>query len=421
MGSEFSQVQGRAVQKSDQVSVDYYAILSRAVEASKDNPGQVRGAIYDLARSSLHREILWQNPSVSDEELHAHTLALEDAIKRVEAEHSVNFDNHVFRAGESAGSLEPPRVVELQSDPEPAQQPEPSAETSTQVVILAPEPPMAMQSGPMLRSAPDIVVDYHPPSRDVRHAPEPPGRIRNGIGSFVQLTGAALLAVAIFAVMTGQLDIRWLGHKQQQAAIAPPAPSAVTPAPVAAVPAIAAPAPPPFPLPATYGVYAVNNDKLVELEKFAIRVPDPRVLISPEIREPSRITLPDGKVSFVVFRRELANGAPEKVAVRVVAKIAREMTFTDGKASTSNVENLWRIRNNAFDFRVSPFGDNRDLIVIKPDADFVFPAGRYALVLNGQGYDFSVAGPITSPLQCLERIETLNGAIYSECRNPKVN
>jgi hypothetical protein len=105
----------------------------------------------------------------------------------------------------------------------------------------------------------------------------------------------------------------------------------------------------------------------------------------------------------------------------VIAKIAREMTFTDGKASTSNVENLWRIRNNAFEFKVAPLTDSRDMIVIKPDADFVFPAGRYALVLNGQGYDFTVAGPITSPLQCLERIETVNGAMYSECRNPPVN
>lgn len=398
MGSDFSDAQGRAVEP---ITVDYYAILSRAIEAAKDDPGKTRSAIYDLARTSLHREILWQNASVTDAELKAHELALEDAIRRVEVEHSEAFDNHIFQ---------PDEVRHLETPSEP----------KGQVVILAPEPPMAMQSGPMLRAAPDIIVDYHPPSREFAHAPEPAqGRVRNGIGSFVQLTGAALLAVAIFALMTGQLDIRWLNKKtQQQTAVEPP--------PVAQAPKLAASAvapkeaASPFPLPATYGVYALNNDKLVELDKFSIRVPDPRVLISPEIREPSRVTLPDGKVSFVVFRRDLANGAPEKVAVRVVAKIAREMTFTDGKASTNTVENLWRIRNNAFDFRVSPLGDNRDLIAIKPDTDFVFPAGRYALVLNGQGYDFSVAGPITSSLQCLERIETVNGAMYSECRNTQV-
>jgi hypothetical protein len=48
----------------------------------------------------------------------------------------------------------------------------------------------------------------------------------------------------------------------------------------------------------------------------------------------------------------------------------------------------------------------------------VLPAGRYALAFGGFGYDFSVAGPVTAPAQCMERAETVNGMIYSECRNP---
>jgi hypothetical protein len=481
MGSEFSGAQGRAVVP---VTVDYFAVLSRAIEASRTNPGQLRDAIYNMARVNLRREIVWQNPAISEAELDTHLLALEDAIQRVEATHSGTYDNLVFRPddprhliealnlepsaeappatdvqieqtqeqvqeqvwampepqAEPATAFEPdpapvvdvepyveperPRAIDLDAQFEPVNEHEPPADSRCEIVILEPELPMAMQSGPMLRAAPNIIVDYHPPSHDIAYAPEPPPRrvIRNSIGSFVQLTAAALLAVAIFAVMTGQLDIRWLAKKPQQAAVQPPAPDVVVPKVAASAAVSKETAPPlPFPLPATYGVYAVSNDKLVELDKFSIRVPDPRVLISPEIREPSRVTLTDGNVSFVVFRRELANGAPEKVVVRVVAKIAREMTFTDGKAATNNVENLWRIRNNAFDFKVSPLGDNRDLIAIKADAGFVFPPGRYALVIGGQGYDFSVAGPITSPQQCLERIETVNGAMYSECRNSQVN
>lgn len=501
MGSEFSKARARAVST---VTVDYYAVLSRAIEASKADPGQLRHAIYDMARVNLHREILWQNPAISDTELKVHLLALEDAIQRVEATHSEDYDNLVFRPDDPRHLIEvlndqpgaeTPHVVEAQiaeapvelepqpqPEPEPHPLPEPEpvaapdpwaelisvlpqsapppafepyveparahaidldaaqfeavnerdlpAESRGELVILTPEPPMAMQSGPMLQAAPDIIVDYHPPSREFAYLPPPPNRIRNSIGSFIQLTAAALLAVAIFAAMTGQLNIRWIGGKQQQAAAVPPAPQAPAPAPVSAPPpetavpasvAPAAPAPPPFPLPATYGVYALNNDRLVELDRLTIRVPDARIPISTEIREPSRVALPDGKVSFVVFRRELANGAPEKVQVRVIAKVAREMTFTDGKAKTNNVDNLWRVRNNAFDFKVAPVNDNRELIVIRPEADFVLPAGRYALILNGLGYDFAVAGPITSPLQCLERIETVNGGMYSECRNPKLN
>ena len=326
-------------------------------------------------------------------------------------------------------NLRPPVQSISMLSSKPMNERDPPAELRGELVILTPEPPMAMQSGPMLQAAPDIVIDYHPPSREFAYPPEPPRRIRNGIGSFIQLTAAALLAVAIFAAMTGQLNIRWIGNKQQQAAAVPPASQAPASAPISAPPETAVPAgvapaaaaQPPFPLPATYGVYALNNDKLVELDRLAIRVPDARIPISTEIREPSRVALPDGKVSFVVFRRELANGAPEKVQVRVIAKVAREMTFTDGKAKTNNVDNLWRIRNNAFDFKVAPVNDNRELIVIRPEADFVLPAGRYALILNGQGYDFAVAGQITSPLQCLERIETVNGGMYSECRSPKLN
>jgi len=509
MGSEFSKAQGRAVST---VTVDYYAVLSRAIEASRANPGQLRRAIYDMARVNLHREILWQNPAISDTELKVHLLALEDAIQRVEATHSADYDNLVFRPDDprhliealnDQSRVETPHVVEVQSEdapvepePEPQFQPEPEpephpephplpepepvaapdpwaelisvlpqsapqpefepyvepararaidldaaqfeavnerdlpAESRGELVILTPEPPMAIQSGPMLQAAPDIIVDYHPPSREFAYLPPPPpNRIRNSIGSFIQLTAAALLAVAIFAAMTGQLNIRWIGGKQQQAAAVPPVSQTPAPAPVSSPPETAVPAsvtpaaaaPLPFPLPATYGVYALSDDKLFELDRLTIRVPDARIPISTEIREPSRVALPDGKVSFVVFRRELANGAPEKVQVRVIAKVAREMTFTDGKAKTNTVDNLWRVRNNAFDFKVAPVNDNRELIVIRPESDFVLPAGRYALILNGLGYDFSVAGQITSPLQCLERIETTNGGMYSECRNPKLN
>lgn len=50
--------------------------------------------------------------------------------------------------------------------------------------------------------------------------------------------------------------------------------------------------------------------------------------------------------------------------------------------------------------------------------DFVLPAGRYALVIKGQAYDFTVAGPITDAAQCLERVDAANGTFYAECGRP---
>jgi hypothetical protein len=43
------------------------------------------------------------------------------------------------------------------------------------------------------------------------------------------------------------------------------------------------------------------------------------------------------------------------------------------------------------------------MLMIRPEnADFVFPAERYGLVIKGQAYDFTVTGPITEAAQCLE-------------------
>ena len=42
--------------------------------------------------------------------------------------------------------------------------------------------------------------------------------------------------------------------------------------------------------------------------------------------------------------------------------------------------------------------------------------GRYALVLKGLAYDFSVAGSVTDSRQCLERVVADNGQFYTECK-----
>ena len=82
-----------------------------------------------------------------------------------------------------------------------------------------------------------------------------------------------------------------------------------------------------------------------------------------------------------------------------------------------NIEDSWTIRNVSYDFRVAPVSENSEMLLIRPEnPDFVFPAGRYGLVIKGQAYDFTVAGPITETAQCLEGVEASNGTFYSECR-----
>jgi hypothetical protein len=177
---------------------------------------------------------------------------------------------------------------------------------------------------------------------------------------------------------------------------------------------------PPFPLPSDYGVYALSKEALSELQLLPEQVPDKRVAMSTPVSQPSRTTLADGKAKFVVFRRDIAGNAPDRMDVRVVARVVRALTFdAKGKASFSPVSDAWNIRNKSYEFRVRPVAGNPEMLLVQPEnADFALPPGRYVLVLKNQGYDFTVAGKITDPAQCLERTDAANGAFYSDCQNP---
>jgi hypothetical protein len=182
-----------------------------------------------------------------------------------------------------------------------------------------------------------------------------------------------------------------------------------------------------LPLPSRYGVYAISKGQLHELEPLRFRPPDPRVRVSAEITKPSTTVLPDGKIAFVVFRQELASGSQQKVAVhvglqhkvtvRVVARVARKVTFEAKKSMSVDVQNSWRIRSDSYDFSVGPLGNNPEMVAVRPSlADFVLPAGRYALIFGTRAYDFTVEGPVTDRAHCLENVISSNGQIFTECR-----
>jgi hypothetical protein len=172
-----------------------------------------------------------------------------------------------------------------------------------------------------------------------------------------------------------------------------------------------------IPLPTAYGVY-LSNGKLTALELLPLKVPDPRVAISASILTPSQAHLPAGQLQFVIYRRDLLNHAPDRVSVRAVAQVMRALTFgREGKSSYTNVELV--VRGNSYQMSVAPAADSPEMIVILPEREnFSFPAGRYALVLRREAYDFTIDGPIHDAAHCLERTDAVGGAVYSECPNP---
>jgi hypothetical protein len=138
------------------------------------------------------------------------------------------------------------------------------------------------------------------------------------------------------------------------------------------------------------------------------------------ITKASKTIVADGHVSFIAYRRDLATSAPDRVVVRVIAKVKRSLAIdSTAKARVSAVEDAWAIRNSSYEFRVSPIPDSSEMILLHPEeANFVLPAGRYAMVLNGLSYDFTVLGEVVESVQCLERTIAANGTFYSECRKP---
>jgi hypothetical protein len=370
--------------------VDFSLVLSRVIGAVKDDPAQLRDAVYELARFKLQREAWLRDPPMERAEMRRVMQALEGAIARVE---TISAKHDELAALQSLD-----RLIES------------SGIGRANMVMAHPE---------LAQREPLMLVDQ---AADAKTARAPAGRTplaRPGswrdTGQLARGVAVVLLAVALCVVLDRQFGLFGRHDAAPATAQAPAAPtsaSAPVPAPAAAAPTL--------PLPGVYGIYALGAGKLYELEAIPGRVPDQKVFMSTAIKTPSRTVLPDGQVAFIVYRRDLAANAPDRVSVRVIARVMRAMSFsTAGQANTASLEDQWTIRSNAYELRVAPVSEHPEMLMLRPEVpDFALPAGRYGLVLKGQAYDFSIAGAVTDPAQCLERIEAANGAFYSECRNP---
>ena len=392
---------------------EYYSVLARSIAAAGEDHAQLRGVIYQLARVELKTELSRRHEA----EMHEQVSALENAIKQIETDVVENPALLTFTPG---------RVVDQKSDENFQESGEPGWQGSREVIRPEVLPPIdARRPFEAEHSWPRPALS----ETGGRLAPhQPDNQIRATFWWNLQVVVATLLGVAIYAagetrggvvnLITGRGSaeasiMRQMAddHSGQKVAALMVGPTGT----IAARPAATIGG---APLPTSYGVYAVDQGKLTDLATLPIKVPDPRVAISAMIPTPSAKSLPDGKVQFVAFRRDLRNNAPDRVTVRVVARVMRTLSFdTKGKASLAKVDGEWAVRSNAYQMRVAPMGDNPEMIVIEPESpDFSFPPGRYAMVLQGTAYDFSVAGPITDMAQCLEGTDAVDVPVYSECR-----
>lgn len=241
----------------------------------------------------------------------------------------------------------------------------------------------------------------------------------------IKRTAAILLAVGAVILIVSQRDN--IAALRRQISSQAPELAQVTPKPettiAVAKPEIvpAAPPPPSRVLPTDYGIYALIDDKsLAELNATGVMAPDMRIAISPEFRKPDRPHLPNGRVKFIVFRRDVASVIPERVEIRVVAKIAREFSNDAAGKALGGADDVGVIRNFSYPLRMSPIPGKSEMYELHSgDSGLDLAPGHYVLSLGSQAYYFEVDGEITDPRQCLERVVAGNGTFYAPCKKAK--
>jgi hypothetical protein len=361
--------------------VEFALMLSDVINSVKENPEYLRATIYELARHKLKEQ--YESESFAD--VQKLSKLLETAIQGVEA----------FSKKKEAIAAALPAPVALEK---------------SLISVHASRQDIA----PFVQSISRVIEVQ-------ASAPESSAAWNRLPKSTVVWWFAAALAIGltvVFAAVSLELLVNTRNIVfNQPTSMLPKVATLASPqsASTAADPRLAAPSPV---VPSSFGIYAISNDKLYELDLLPGRAPDPRIAISSLITTQSRITLPDGHLSFIVYHRDSATNAADRAEVRLIARIEKEASFDkDGKQVVTSVDDNWVMRNISIPYRTAPKKDDPDMYEVRSEnPDLPLTPGRYALVLKGLAYDFSVAGPITDPRQCLERLVAVNGRFYSECK-----
>jgi hypothetical protein len=423
MATDITQIEKGELPSTESSEIDFAIVLSRVIESAQKNPAELRSTIYEIARIKLEQEGLSRNSPIEMGEMRQLAIALETAIERVEAvslrqqeQRAVQWLDGLIRTLSIEAPHEPPQEAVLVID---------SVSSAMQDASLVQKISVAAgriaqtlwqfwkkpASIPLLRVFAVVLV-----SITVLYAMfgDRFGALKSSAG-LIQIVETPETRDALNRKLVPERRASTSGRVTIGADVPDETPIAVLRPNSSSVTTRTRE----FPLPTAYGIYAISNGELVELDTLPGQAPDQRIFMSAVINKPSHTMLSSGRISFLAFRRDLATSAPDRVSVRVVASVMRAMKVdARGKAAVTKIEGSWAIRNVAYNYRVAPLAEQPEMLLMQSELpDFVLPAGRYGMILKDIVYDFSVAGPVTEPAQCLERTVASNGTFYSECRN----
>jgi hypothetical protein len=396
--------------------LDYYSILLETIKNTQQNSAQLRALVYERARFNFKRDILFGHSSLGLTDLVRHVNDFELAVARIEANaidgqrslahHHENDHEHVVGDAELAFTRGDGVAYREEANPLEATNP-----SSNAVQIMPPMPtaPLYAEAGSFQR-----IEDfpYHQRSEEFWRYQ----RFANQIIGILGTLGIVVIGIVIV------MGVLWHWSTVSPGTKTASLPKTDETGSTKSTPKEdVAPKVPqlPYPVPTSYGIYALNDNKLVELKPLPISVPDPRIALSAEIKKQTTATISNDRPAFILFRRDLLNNAPQMMTLRVIARMARETKIINGTASVTKIEGSWRIRNIARELKVSPVPGQPEMIIARLDDNSPLAAGRYALVLNRVGFDFTIAGTIKSLAFCLEGFQTAtNGTMFNQCRTP---
>jgi hypothetical protein len=358
--------------------VQFALVISRMLDTVKEDPEARRQMVYDLARYKLQEQFTYADAKNIDQMKRALEVAIEEVEKF---------------------SRDAPPLERL-----PSQQLTSSKRAEAGGLLVSGDATVPRSgSGTSRSKLPTISSPLLP---------------------VIKRTAAILLAVGAVILIVSQRDniaaLRRLIAAQapEIAQVASKPETTIAVAKPEMMPSV--PPPPARVLPTDYGIYALIDDKsLAELNPAGVMAPDIRIAISPEFRKPDRPHLPNGRVKFIVFRRDIANLIPDHVEVRVVAKVREFLTDAAGK-TTAGGDDVGVIRNIAYPLRISPIPGKAEMYELHSgDRELELAPGHYVLSLGSQAYYFQVDGEITDPRHCLELVVAGNGTFYAPCKKAR--
>jgi len=168
---------------------DYYPLIARAVAGLEKNSGENRRALYERARAALLAQLRGLTPALDESDITRERLALEESIRKVEAESARKFAETTrapaapkVRAGEPQPKeqaveprpperpVEPRRARDLDQEAAPPRRyVNPPAPQEARVEMprrpQPPLPPAAKQAPPVRSVPPPAPAAAKPPAR----------------------------------------------------------------------------------------------------------------------------------------------------------------------------------------------------------------------------------------------------------------